>query len=518
MGEHKATDEDAQAADVAARPYLWSDEAHTAQSDGQLVFWRFAFTPTYERTEIVRKITSVFAQRGIASFTLYEVFGEWDVLVRAWLPREEHVDTLDAALQRVLAVNSFDMSDYMVVTTTPRHWVWKPNGSDGGSLVDARPSMPLVKAVSAHNRRYCQGLRNYVDIEPDSGPEKADVGLESFAEQLDLLQRGGWLRQFNPERHGVKFFITYGTPSRALRPSEKEVALKRIIETCDRVVDAAREYQDDEDAPPEISVYSGTGTMTNFIIMAKAPDKHFYRFARDLVFGLNEGTDIDKLYSSRPYTHVMADRRFMAFRDEIRVDEVPFDEVLLEQDESEALEFKASFAADVNRFVVDGKWHAFDEGPKEILRAICGLLNAPSGGKLVIGVQEIDHVKHSPERRLAALSSFELRGNKALLGAKPDIEASPGLRNWDGLRLRIADLIAQMIKPVAAPFISIDPYEVGDATLTVISVRPSGASWFFANVDGAQRFFVRELGRTVEYQGTDGDYYRRTNPRGAATT
>jgi hypothetical protein len=75
-----------------------------------------------------------------------------------------------------------------------------------------------------------------------------------------------------------------------------------------------------------------------------------------------------------------------------------------------------------------------------------------------------------------------------------------------------------MIKPVAAPFISIDPYEVGDATLTVISVRPSGASWFFANVDGAQRFFVRELGRTVEYQGTDGDYYRRTNPRGAATT
>lgn len=493
-------------------PFLWNSLAHQNWGSSRMQFWRLSFVPSYERSEIFTKIGEVFAQYSIRSYALYEVFGAWDLLIRLWAPDRVQAEELESAFHRVLGQHSLDASEYMHVALAPRHWMWHGEPPRAGTLTE--PDRHVVDFVDAWNSAYCRDLDDFVEIGAPPRPD-GKTSDETRAELSELLEQG-WIKQFNPESPGVKFFISYGQPRRALKPSERESALKRIVATCDRVVIEAESYAQ---TSPEVSIYAGSGTMTNFLILAKAPEQHFYKFARRLVFGLNDETDLDLLYGSRPYTHVLAHRRFMSFRETLDIESSVRDltaEDLIRQQESERLEFKASLAADVQQYVTTGRWNRFDAGADAVVKAVCGLLNAPDGGVLLIGVQELDRLRGPADRIEAFVDEFgtDESGEKVVLGMMPDLNIIPNLKDWDSYRLHIAQLVANKIDPKPAPYLTISPEEVGGRTVTVIRVRPASSSWFFARSKNDHvRFYAREIGRTVEYSGHDIGEYQRAHPR-----
>ena len=159
------------------------------------------------------------------------------------------------------------------------------------------------------------------------------------------------------------------------------------------------------------------------------------------------------------------------------------------------------------------------------LKAVCGLLNAPDGGQLVVGAleiaREVERLKPGdiqgylgrlrdifpiyPEPEQSGLSPFA----KALVGLEEDYSLNAGYSDWDSFQRYFAALLSRRILPNPLPCIQLTRLSVRGRTLVVVNVLAS-EHWYY--LDG-QKFDVREVAQTREYAGLDGDFYRRATPR-----
>lgn len=263
--------------------------------------------------------------------------------------------------------------------------------------------------------------------------------------------------------------------------------------------------------------------MTDFLILAGAPENHFYEFVRDLIFGIRD-TTIGEQYGMRPYTHVLADRTFVELHDKPisrRRMEAARPDLLL-QAESEQMEFKATYRLDLARYIATKEKVRTDKMEESVIRAVSGLLNAPAGGTLVIGALEVaragERSKKDLEEYKASLGKeFPIEGTespnaKALVGLEFEFGVG-GFTDWDSFLRDLENTLRKRIQPLCLPFIQVDKLELKGRTLAVVSVVPSLDTWFFGESEGVYRFFVRELASTRAYDGSDGELYRRAHPR-----
>jgi hypothetical protein len=501
---------------VSRQVFVWHDDVHDASEGARLQFWRFAFVPDYDSPRIFRTLHGVFSEYGITSYVIYEALGEFDIVARLWVPRSLNPEDLALVFESELESFSLYQHQYILVQDVRLHWVWQAAGLAEPPLKRPEPEdlemgdNSKVAQLANFNRQMMK-LKDLRDSPKE--PRQPEWVSDFVAKNL--------LRSLSLENHGVRFYITFDHPRRPLRRPEREVLAKQILERCRSVAIQTRSRPDVDADSLQLSLYVGSGPMTDFLIMARAPDGHFYDFARELVFGLHE-LELHRTHGMRTYTSVFADRHFAEFVENpvSKRNKTPASIVL--QPESEVLEFKGSFAWDIQRWLVRDETASSDAVKDGVIKAICGLLNAPQGGQLVIGVLEMERVLDRIKDRANAFDKLtkyfatippDLAEDNHDPGNKVLIPITQEFADWDEFVRALNDTIRSRIDPNPLPYIDIERLEVEGTTLAVITCRVS-PMWFYASTKGNNfEFFVRELAATRAYSGSAVDLYRRANPR-----
>lgn len=119
----------------------WHPLVHIEWANERLSFWRLAFRE-YVRGPIVEDLRALLDDAGVRSWSLDELYGPWDLLLRTWVPSD--VSDFRHRLER-LTPHSLSMIDSFAVDEIVAHWRWP--GPDGGELaapdaaaLDNRPS------------------------------------------------------------------------------------------------------------------------------------------------------------------------------------------------------------------------------------------------------------------------------------------------------------------------------------------------------------------------------------------
>jgi hypothetical protein len=485
--------------------YVWHDDVHEAQASARLHFWRFAFAPDFDREPISAALRKVFAREKIYSYIIYEALGEYDLVARFWVPRTLNAEDLGFKFDTALDGLSLYRHEYTQVQSTLLHWVWQ--GTD--PMHQDRPTADSLAAVSntrveqldAYNRAIMGGRENHEIEEPEWLPEFRSAAL---------------VRELPLDHHGIRFYVTFDHARRPLRRQERDVVARQIQAKCAEVEVRTRARLPGESDSLQLSFYAGTGPMTEFLIMARAPDRHFYSFARELVYGLHE-LELHKSQGMRTYTAVFADRNFSEFVDRPLSELSAPDETILTRPESESLEFKSTFSVDMRRFLVHDEIESAAFVTDNIVKAVCGLLNAPSGGQLVIGVLELERELERVKDRAEAFE--KLKG--AFPTIPPDLATDDGVStnkvvvgldiefdDWDKFVLRFEQAIKNQLEPNPLPYIDLQELAVQGRRLAVVKCRPA-ALWFYARIKGGNpEFLVRELASTRVYSGSAVDLYK----------
>ncbi|MCA1706130.1 MAG: hypothetical protein LC808_23860 [Actinobacteria bacterium] len=137
---------------------------------------------------------------------------------------------------------------------------------------------------------------------------------------------------------------------------------------------------------------------------------------------------------------MIAYRRFLTFRDRLVIPnaldfEALVDRALEQGIESESVEFKATWRADFGRFLATDEVTEFPKGTHEIVKAIGGLLNAPQGGVLMIGLAELDRYKPHAKEKAAQKFPLATDGNLAVVGFEfEQLLQSVDFLSWDTYR------------------------------------------------------------------------------------
>jgi hypothetical protein len=504
---------------------LWADAVHERLESMQLYFWRLAFSPRYPKKKVFEGLAHFYGQARITSYVVYETLGDFDLLLRVWAPRTYNAEELELLLRQSLEGCYLWNLNYLACKTELH---FSENGNDSRRARDEAleaAGVPVIDAVNQYNEQ--QWLRH------TGANEEADAPAARSAEVDELIERGT-LRAVPLDTRGIRMFITFDHPRQPFRPETRAWVVKDIRKKCEEVclswegrTERLGTGQEVEIPFPNISIYAGAGSMTDFLVMVRAPHKHFHAFVHDLIFGIRD-IGLDEKYEMRPYTHVIADRMFSEFR-EYRVvgGEAGDLSRLIQKDEDEALELKATLATNFRSLVAADRHEADPAMLDEVVKAVCGLLNSPSGGTLIIGVlevkREIEKVRDSAsyldllEERFG-YSPLDDEGNRtfpnAVVGIEVDLDPGP-LSDQDRYERHLRDALKSRISPSPWPWLRVEFAEIGGKTICLVWVRP-GDVWFYAKTTDSVReeFFVREGASTPALSGTEGDLYKQVYPRG----
>lgn len=481
---------------------LWHDLIHESQDLSRLHFWRLSFSPSYDSEAIFERLHSAFVERSIESYAIYQTLGAWDLLLRVWVPREQSAEEIQAHLDRALQHLKIWNIDWISCHTVS-HW------ADGDTNPSLWPDLddPVVGEVSRFNDKQMRGE------------------TVERSERMQELVAEGVLKVIPTDTKGVRLFVVFDHPRFPFNPGGRRQALSRLRQACEEV-SAIWSTSLGEDETPRISIYEGSGTMTEFLVMARAPHGHFHSFVSDLGSRLRQA-GLDDLYDMRSYTHVIADRMFSRFAENRPSSKAePQPEIGIELEETESLEYKASFSLDVRRYLETGE-QAID--PRLIhatVRAVCGLLNSPRGGRLVIGVLEVRRMLERTKDKLKLLQSMSekfgyeieqaelLAPPNALIGIEAEVGEEKNFKDLDAYQRRVGEVLRDQITPNPWSFMELSFSERDERSLCVIEVRP-GNEWFWGlSADGGhEEFYVREAGATRAYSGVESDLYKKANPR-----
>lgn len=479
---------------------LWHHEVHANWGKSRLCFLRVQFMPTY-RAEVIDHVERSLQAAGVNAYAIYETFGSYDILVRCWVPTRIGVDDLNAHLHTDLRQHDVHTTDFMEVSDVLRHWSW----------VDAQ-GVPLPLDPSVHDWSSQQVLA--LDA-TKAMPE--DQRSESEARAIADATRRQMLKPIDPGE-GIRIFVAL-TPPIGSMPTPAGDALRA------EVLRLAREAE--SEGISEWSAYAGHGFGT-LLLIARVPNDRFYPVVRTLVNSIGS-TGLAVSYRMRTFTAVAASPTFERFADRlsppIDVRDVLTVREMLEQPESERLEFKGSAYADLGAYVRSGG-SALEQNPKlldSVVKTVCAYLNSEGGGSIVLGALEWAPfvAKQSHGRTDFAAEGGALLGEERasegilLVGIDWDLRAVE--KNWDGLSRQLQDAFTKRIQPHPLPWITFRTETVNGVSMACIDVRPMSRGWAYvvSSKDGKTdyRFYVREYGVTQEYDGPAADGYKQTSLR-----
>src|SRR6266568_3460848 len=98
---------------MSLQVFTWHDAVHEAREGARIQFWRFAFAPQYDRAQIFNALRAVFRTYRIKSYIVYEAFGDYDIVLRLWVPRATAPEDLGLAFDDALDALNIYQHEYM---------------------------------------------------------------------------------------------------------------------------------------------------------------------------------------------------------------------------------------------------------------------------------------------------------------------------------------------------------------------------------------------------------------------
>ena len=467
--------------------FQWNHRVHEMWGQERLIFWRLAFSPTYDRDAVLSALRDVMKKNRVSSYVFYELAGVYDLLLRIWLPSSVTQEEFKRSLREHLGSTDLQVCDDFNVTQVVVHWVW-----DSEKTGDNCIPPPSVL-------NHCLSKQEIADIE--SGRLTQTQRLEF--EKMNLIAPCD-------VESGITF-ITVIPPSIQYRSSRANDRLR------DRLKGILLQAQHVHEA----SLYEGLG-FGQFLLLGKVPHEHFFKINDEIIEEINNLNVQD--FGVRTYTHIGCNPNFLDFQEHLspigqagaslgKAPEQTINEVL-NAEESESLEFKGSAFVDISRWVHSDESPLSDKITNEgVLKAIVGFLNG-KGGKLVIGALEAK--RFSDPSSAGKLAACPRVGSFICCGVDLELELA-GAKDWDWFQLRLTDLINTRVIPSPLSFIRIERQEFEGRGLCVVSMH-QGKSWFYLREDASKplslKFYVRQGNGTRELNGPDADLHKIEHPRG----
>jgi hypothetical protein len=422
---------------------------------------------------------TLFAEEQIGSYTVYETFGDWDLLVRLWLPATLGAEDFKNLLAARLGRFNLSHDDSFEVDSILRHWVWG----------DGEPACP-----SDERMRHL----------PPPDDQIAEINLGQPGRKLVTRLASEDLVREVRRSDGIKFAMIVTAPVNELSLDQRP----RAQSTLKDIVDRASHIE-------ERSLYHGHG-FGAFLILGRVAYRDFDAIRDELADPIAKEIGTGWI-GARTYTMIVASWEFLAFRDELPLarklseEEIGIEEAL-SRPEYERVEVKGSAFIDYKLFFSKkGQRTNNQRLTHSLLKAVAGLLNT-EGGTVVIGALELDRFPGIEK----ALNGTPRRGEYACVG----VEIDWGQSGWDKYQRKLSDLIKAHISPLATTWIMIDFEEIEERHLARIAVKKPDDQWYYLHGltdDGKftddQQFWVRHGGSTIHLQGPEADEYKRVRRR-----
>lgn len=489
----------------------WHPAVHEAWAEERLVFWRLGFSPTYRRKEILQAFDIICDRHGISSFTVYEVFGNYDLLLRLWLPKAVATERVDRDIKKTFATFDLELCDAFEVDNIVRHWFWsedeedeekarrRGDSRDGDGSEDTGSAFLPPELDPKPSSRELFRINELITEFNESQVDTEKVLSDPLAR--DLLDRH--VIGIRNAEDGVKF--TMVVSASGLTASKWE-AMDSLEERLTTILDKARPIR-------ERSLYSGLG-FGRFMVFGKIPTEEFYEINKCLIEPITDQAALARVYRTRSETYIGSNPRFQRFSELLSIapedevdDEVELEE-LLKQGETARIEVKGSAFNNVVRWLKTDE--QVDDGIafKGFAKAVVAMLNG-NGGLVVSGVLEESSRDFATEPKLADSPRVD---GLIVLGLNFD---TAGWKRTDPdefvnkLRLKLREAI----EPNPLDYFSIRAYELSGRVVCAVSVKESPPHWFYLKEGSDFRFIVRRDSSSEAISGPEEDAYKRLNSR-----
>lgn len=456
-------------------PYLWHEELHRKLCSERLVYVRIGFTPAYDRDLAVEQIKLAFTNLGILSFTLWEMFGDADILLRAWLPPSvESLDLLRKRLDEAIVGPHRPLINFFQVDSILHHHLWQSKAD----LLAARRDIKR---------------EHYSTGNSEARIPRAEAARYREAGHLAPTPRSTFLK-----------FFTLITNADQQTPAPAAYEIANFESSLKTLMTSVKH-------PKSLALYEGNG-MGNYLISGRVRPADFEALSDELNDKIN---GLGRRYARiKTITWLSAFSLPLLSHEELtfpgssdvelaRVDP-PVLSDLLASGEGQRVEVKGSAFKDLKPAVSRGEPAV--EQPhvlKNLAKAIVGLLNT-EGGHVIVGVLEADEFRIADVRKVLT-NSVKLE-EFIVVGVEHEY---PVHKRWDGYINKLRQKLATEITPRPDSWLEYIPVEHNGLRCCVISVHQPD-EWFWAKDD---LFYVRHGNGTDRLTGMDQYRHMRSHPR-----
>jgi hypothetical protein len=491
----------------------------------------------YDRVEFFDELEQYLEGAGVGAYATYEMSGEFDILLRAWLPGFQTSGRFADSIDHDLGLE--DSRDFQVVDIV-RHWVWsgekthEPEPCDHERLIDQFGMTDIETINRLSDESHCSDAANPSTGEAAlvsrmmSGNGLADLRGTSGIRILVRLE-GLYNLRTNGERHAALQLLTREVDKVTRPKGRRQVEPENGHFTIDEVslyrcrdesllllcrVDYPRWHRIREDLLRPLAALPGVAQTTTW----PALTQNFVR-SREC---LQPTAEMAKLIA-------VSEERERAERDDGESPEDqngdgglrtgPFEPPPPPPTPPGAMEFfdrheDAQFEAKGSAFTRVEEWLSKEiETPEEkylkesngffrdtIAKSVVAMLNS-GGGVILIGVLERDrYAQHKSDRLRLRLSRFPANGRFHVIGLQDPIFRE---RGWDGFELKFNRLLKESIEGEIADIVQVSRDWYSEQTLAVVRVEPVeiGDGFYLREGNKAPRFMIRRGGSTDELKG-----------------
>lgn len=406
-----------------SRSFQWHPHVHELWAGERLHFWFIKYDTIYDQRKYVREIEELFERCGILSYTIYELTGGFDLLIRVWVPKNVRGDEIEDDLSSMANVST---AENFKVRDTERHWPWRSRSNGHYEIIKPEPlhidAGFVNKDLAALN---ATSLEVKTSQQRDQqATERRQFKRNDIFKLLREYEAANMLTRPKYGNRGIKSVVIVTAPKGNRKQLENVTT-----EICSILDGACR-----RGTLNEASLYFGKGLeASRYLILARVPHLKYHEMSEWLLNPINRFLGAT---TTRTVTYTISTPGFVAHREVLPVpDAVGPAEAhmdtheLLALEESQTFEVKGSGLVNLERWIKgSGEFNEESKVTDSVARAIVALLNSDGGVVLIGALEETEFPEDSDER--GHLGKFEnLRiGNYLCIGVDKEMKRRKG---WD---------------------------------------------------------------------------------------
>jgi uncharacterized protein with GYD domain len=429
-----------QAKEIFPAGFQWHQDVH--EHWGHETFWFsfLAFEPVYKRDSALKSVKAQLNEFGVRSYVIYELSGQYDMLVRAWVPNSiNNYDDLIESLPQAGSTFSVEVKEIV------HHWVWQQTersniGEMLGPAENLRIRPPIARELELLN-----GVQARL---ADSENREIELSRQERETLGDFKRR--WLITEPPYESGIKFIVQVKVDERRQSLHQRQALREQICETLDEAQGIIWDR----------SLYFCRGHI-QFILLGRVrlstaidpsmgQSGPFHEISPRL---LDKISKIASAGGTKTYTYFFPLPGLLAFKDEVSVAPAPehppphFDQ-LFSREESHEFEAKATAFSEVEQWLrgrgdVVTSAEPGNVAIRSVLFAVASFLNS-GGGTVLLGA--VEPRKFGNEERGQALPKI---GKYLCLGIEHDFDAGC----YDDFSRALWDVLSRRIEPDPRPWL-----------------------------------------------------------------